>query len=74
VDDFECIWARAYDRLKFEGKEMNLLEHAPVIPDEALRGTSSWANLLLGRDHQGKSAPTPAHTKNRRHESKKSDE
>lgn len=51
VDDFECIWSRAYDRLKYEGREQELLEHAPVIQNESLRGTSSWANALLGRDH-----------------------
>jgi hypothetical protein len=51
VHDFECIWSRAYDRLKSEGRERELLVHAPVIQDESLRGTSSWANALLGRDH-----------------------
>jgi methylenetetrahydrofolate reductase (NADPH) len=51
VHDFECIWGRAYDRLKYEGREQSLLGHAPVIQDESLRGTSSWANTLLGRDH-----------------------
>jgi methylenetetrahydrofolate reductase (NADPH) len=51
VADFECIWSRAYDRLKFEGREQELLRHAPVIQDESLRGTSSWANNLLRRDH-----------------------
>lgn len=51
VDDFECIWSRAYDRLKFEGREQQMLEHDPVIQDESLRGTSSWANAFLGRDH-----------------------
>jgi methylenetetrahydrofolate reductase (NADPH) len=51
VADFECIWSRAYDRLKYEGREQELLRHAPVIQDESLRGTSSWANNLLGRDH-----------------------
>ena len=51
VDDFECIWARAYDRLKWEGRSSQLLDHAPAIQDESLRGTSSWANTLLGRDH-----------------------
>ena len=51
VHDFECIWSRAYDRLKFEGREQELLAHAPVIQDENLRGSSSWANALLGRDH-----------------------
>jgi len=51
VEEFECIWARAYDRLKYEGCEQELLKHAPVIQDESLRGTSSWGNLFLGRDH-----------------------
>jgi methylenetetrahydrofolate reductase (NADPH) len=51
VDEFECIWSRAYDRLKYEGREQELLEHAPVIQDESLRGTSSWGNVFLGRDH-----------------------
>jgi methylenetetrahydrofolate reductase (NADPH) len=56
VDDFDCIWSRAYDRLKREGNEQHLLDHAPVIQDESLRGTSSWANALLERDHH--STPT----------------
>lgn len=51
VDDFECIWARAYDRLKYEGREQAMLDHAPVIQDQSLRGTSSWANFWLERDH-----------------------
>lgn len=54
VDDFECIWSRAYDRLKYEGCEQDLLAHAPVIQDQALRGTSSWANTWLDRDHTTK--------------------
>ena len=28
-----------------------LLAHTPVIQDQSLRGTSSWANTWLGRDH-----------------------
>jgi methylenetetrahydrofolate reductase (NADPH) len=51
VHEYECIWSRAYDRLKYEGREQDLLAHVPVIQDESLRGTSSWANSLLGRDH-----------------------
>jgi methylenetetrahydrofolate reductase (NADPH) len=51
VEDFECIWSRAYDRLKYEGREQDLLSHAPVIQDETLRGTSSWSNSLLEKDH-----------------------
>jgi len=51
VEEFECIWSRAYDRLKAEGREQEMLQHAPVIQNESLRGTSSWANTFLGRDH-----------------------
>ena len=54
VEEFECIWSRAYDRLKYEGCEQELLAHVPVIQDESLRGTSSWSNVFLGRDHHGK--------------------
>ena len=52
----ECIWLRAYERLKHEGKEAHLLDHAPVIQNQGLRGTSAWANFWLGRDHTAKTA------------------
>jgi len=58
VADFECIWSRAYDRLKHEGREAELLAHAPVLQDQSLRGTSSWANTWLGRDHLAKKTKT----------------
>ncbi len=51
VADFECIWSRAYDRAKYEGHEQHMLDHAPVIQDQSLRGTSSWGNAFLCRDH-----------------------
>ncbi|HVU35657.1 MAG TPA: methylenetetrahydrofolate reductase C-terminal domain-containing protein [Opitutaceae bacterium] len=54
VADVECMWSIAYDRLKAEGRAEELLSHAPVIQDQALRGTSSWANTWLGRDHHAK--------------------
>jgi methylenetetrahydrofolate reductase (NADPH) len=57
VADFECIWSRAYDRLQHEGREAHLLDHTPVIQDQSLRGTSSWANTWLGRDHLAKAKP-----------------
>ena len=56
-EDHECIWARAYDRLKHEGREEELLAHVPVVQDQGLRGTSSWANTWLGRDHFAKRTP-----------------
>jgi len=53
VEDYECIWSRAYDRLAHEGRAHELLNHAPVIQNQSLRGTSSWANTWHGRDHLG---------------------
>jgi len=57
VDGFgDCIWLRAYERLKHDGREQSLLAHAPVVQNQALRGTSAWANDWLGRDHNAKRA------------------
>ena len=49
----DCIWVRTYDRLKDKGEEKHLLDHSPVVQNQALRGTSSWANHWLGKDHAG---------------------
>lgn len=46
-----CIWTTAYDRLKPYGEEGGMLDREPVLQDNALRGTSAWANTFLGRDH-----------------------
>ena len=55
VDGYsDCIWLRAYERLKHDGKEQGLLHHVPVVQNQELRGTSSWANFWLGRDHAAK--------------------
>jgi methylenetetrahydrofolate reductase (NADPH) len=51
IDVRECIWALAYDRLKPYGEELAMLDRPPVVQDNALRRTSSWANTFLGRDH-----------------------
>ena len=50
----DCIWLRAYERLKHDGREKRMLDHAPVVQNQGLRGTSAWANLWLGRDHSAK--------------------
>jgi methylenetetrahydrofolate reductase (NADPH) len=53
VDGFgDCIWLRAYERLAGDHAADTLLAHAPVVQNQALRGTSSWANTWLGRDHR----------------------
>jgi methylenetetrahydrofolate reductase (NADPH) len=55
VDGYgDCIWLRAYERLKHDHREQTLLDHAPVIQNQGLRGTSAWANQWLGRDHTAK--------------------
>ena len=55
VDGYgDCIWLRAYERLKHDGHEQDLLKHAPAIQNQGLRGTSAWANSWLGRDHTSK--------------------
>ena len=51
VVDKECIWSRAYTRLKPYGEELTVLTRPPVLQDNALRRTSAWANTYLGRDH-----------------------
>lgn len=54
VRDVVCVWSRAYVRRKGDGQESDLLTHVPVLQDQALRGTSSWVNAWLGRDHQAR--------------------
>ena len=54
IEDFECIWARTYDRLKAEGRDQQMLDHAPVIQDQGLRGTSAWSNTFRERDHHSR--------------------
>jgi methylenetetrahydrofolate reductase (NADPH) len=54
VLDKQCIWLRAYDRLKPYGKEKEMLHRPVVFKDASLRGTSAWANTFMQRDHHGK--------------------
>ncbi len=55
VDGYgDCIWLRAYERIGPSAAPESLTAHAPVVQNQALRGTSSWANTWLGRDHLAK--------------------
>ena len=54
VYDSECIWSQAYERLKAYGEEESMLDGPVVVKDNALAGTSAWANTFLGRDHSAK--------------------
>jgi hypothetical protein len=42
------------------GRAEALLAHAPVLQDQSLRGTSSWANTWHHRDHLSKRTAVPA--------------
>ena len=56
VYDTECIWSQAYERLKAYGEAEEMLDGPVVVKDNALAGTSAWANAFLGRDHQARPA------------------
>ena len=56
VYDTECIWSQAYERLKAYGEEDGLVDGPVVIKNNALRGTSAWANTFLGKDHNAKNS------------------
>ena len=58
VGDKQCIWSRAYMRLKSYGEEESLPDQPVVIRNGALRGASAWANAFLGRDHRGEKSKT----------------
>ena len=61
VDGYgDCIWLRAYERLVHDGTADQLLAHTPVVQNQGLRGTSSWANHWLQRDHTARPAADPA--------------
>ena len=51
VYDTECIWSQAYERQKAYGEEEGMFDGDVVVRDNALAGTSAWANAYLGRDH-----------------------
>jgi methylenetetrahydrofolate reductase (NADPH) len=57
LDDKDCIWARAYDRLKYYGEARTMLDGPAVFVDPALDGTSAWANNFRGRDHARAAVP-----------------
>ena len=50
----QCIYVRAYPRLKSHGAEDTLGAYIVPPVDYDLRFTSSWINFYLGRDHTAK--------------------
>ena len=57
IGEKDCIWARAYDRLKAYGEEETMLDRPVVYRDGTLKGTSAWGNTFLGRDHRAAGPP-----------------
>ncbi len=51
LGDKKCLWARAYDRLKYCGQSLHMLDRPAVFCNPTLGGTSALANNFLGRDH-----------------------
>ena len=51
LDDKDCLWARAYDRLKYFRESEHMLDGPAIFANAALSGTSAWSNNFLGRDH-----------------------
>ena len=54
LGDKDCIWTRAYDRMKYYGESEKMLEGEASFVDGKLEGTSAWANTFLGKDHLAK--------------------
>jgi methylenetetrahydrofolate reductase (NADPH) len=59
LHDKDCMWARAYDRMKYYGEAQHMLDGPAVFANPALRGSSGWANNFLGRDHHHVAQPAP---------------
>jgi methylenetetrahydrofolate reductase (NADPH) len=55
----QCIFVRAYDRLKLYGEQESLKSEYIRPRDWALDQRSSWVNYFLGRDHKHQTCSTP---------------
>ncbi|MFI0356458.1 methylenetetrahydrofolate reductase C-terminal domain-containing protein [Actinomadura sp. 9N407] len=53
VPGMRCVWLAAYERSRRlpRGRREEFAEVRPPV-DERLRGTSSWHNLITGRDRE----------------------
>jgi methylenetetrahydrofolate reductase (NADPH) len=62
----QCIYVRAYNRLKPFGEEDSLVAYQVPPVDYSLFGKSSWTNYFCARDHTSKRLgmePPPAKKK-----------
>ncbi len=63
--DVPCIWYRAYHRAKKAGQLDTFLRRELILRNHELKGTSSWANYFLGRDHAALGNDRPADAEKR---------
>lgn len=49
--DKDCIWAIAYERLKYFGEWETTASAPTICYNAALKKTSAWANFYLDKDH-----------------------
>jgi len=52
--DKQCVWVRAYRRLKSHKAENEIADNVVPPPNWELMGTASWLNFYMGRDHTAK--------------------
>jgi hypothetical protein len=52
VPDMRCVWVKAYKRSSRLPIWRSHIDHLRPPVDNSLEGTSSWANLLSGRDRE----------------------
>lgn len=50
----QCVWVRAYKRLKSHGAQDEIADNLVPPPNWELLGTASWLNFYMGRDHTAK--------------------
>jgi len=62
LGDKECIWARAYERLKYYHESQRMLQRPVVYYNAELKETSAWANTFLGRDHHAEESKATEET------------
>lgn len=61
LEDKECVWALAYERLKHSREAKEMLRGPPIFYNAELKDSSAWVNYFVGRDHFGAAqTPTPA--------------
>src|ERR1700682_2434256 len=59
VPEMRCVWVKAYKRSSRLPIWRSHIDHLRPPVDNSLEGTSSWANLLSGRDRETRAGGAP---------------